>query len=64
MKNNIFTTSDQMVDYLNAIVISAGDTDQPTISAISSAQSLYALNCQALLRFSVLVVNVAYTGRR
>ncbi|VDO20396.1 unnamed protein product [Haemonchus placei] len=39
MKNEIFTSSDALLDYLNGVVISTGDTDQPTISAINSVHS-------------------------
>uniref|UniRef100_A0A7I4YRC2 EGF-like domain-containing protein n=1 Tax=Haemonchus contortus TaxID=6289 RepID=A0A7I4YRC2_HAECO len=43
MKNEIFTSSDALLDYLNGVVISTGDTDQPTISAINSVQSFSSL---------------------
>ncbi|EYC36410.1 hypothetical protein Y032_0899g2941 [Ancylostoma ceylanicum] len=39
MKSEIFSTSAQLLEYLNGLVISAGDADQPTIAAINSAQS-------------------------
>lgn len=40
MKNEIFSTSAELLEYLNGLVISVGDADQPTIAAINSAQSL------------------------
>ncbi|KAK6746723.1 hypothetical protein RB195_000160 [Necator americanus] len=43
MKNQTFTTSADMLEYLNGLVISAGDDDQPTIAAINSAQSFSSL---------------------
>ncbi|KAL6738050.1 hypothetical protein Aduo_011643 [Ancylostoma duodenale] len=39
MKSEMFSTSAQLLEYLNGLVISAGDADQPTVAAINSAQS-------------------------
>ncbi|RCN32993.1 hypothetical protein ANCCAN_21186 [Ancylostoma caninum] len=39
MKSEIFSTSAELLEYLNGLVISAGDADQPTVAAINSAQS-------------------------
>uniref|UniRef100_A0A1I7XKM4 ANF_receptor domain-containing protein n=1 Tax=Heterorhabditis bacteriophora TaxID=37862 RepID=A0A1I7XKM4_HETBA len=39
MKNNVFTTMNDLISYLNGVVISSGLSDQPTLAAINSAQS-------------------------
>ncbi|WKY06671.1 hypothetical protein Q1695_006672 [Nippostrongylus brasiliensis] len=43
MQNKIFSTPSALFEYLDGLVISIGDTDQPTISAINSAQSFSSL---------------------